>query len=112
MAATDQKQWGAAIFCTLAVAASVTWIALGGGRDPQPSATPSASAPATRVTTSAPSPATGVQEWPSCSDALPTCVRQEGDQWYVIHDYQGDKRPVSLVTTVVRGNVTYYVVKG
>lgn len=112
MASDEKVNWALTGFCVAATVAAVTWIAVGGGRDPQPSVTPSASVPATRVTTSAPSPATGVQEWPSCSDALPTCVRQEGGQWYVIHDYQGDKRPVSLVTRVVRGNVTYYVVKG
>lgn len=54
---------------------------------------------------------TEVAEWPDCGYALPTCVRLEGDQWYVIRDYQGDKSRVTLVGTVVRGDIVYRTVK-
>ena len=58
-----------------------------------------------------PSATGAIEEWPDCGYALPTCVRQEGETWYVIGDYEGDKHPVTLIRSEVRGSVLYRFVR-
>lgn len=113
--ASERKEWITAGFCTVAVVMSVLWIANGGGRDPGVTPAPSVPvtlAPSTPAGSASRSATLGTQELPDCGYRLPPCVRQQDGQWFLINDYQGDQRPVSLVTSVVRGDVVYRIVKG
>lgn len=114
MASNEREDWGVAIVCTIATVAAVTWLAVGGGKDPQPAVTPSATA---SVAPSTPGPvasrtvAPGVLELPDCEYRLPPCVRREGTTWFLINDYQGDRRPVTIVATIIRGDVVFRMVR-
>lgn len=110
----ERKDWLIAGLCTMAAIAAVVLVATSGGAPevtPEPSV-PVTLAPSTPGASMARTAAPGTQELPDCEYRLPPCVRAHGDRWILINDYQGDQRPVTLVGTVVRGDVVYRIVKG
>jgi hypothetical protein len=114
MADTSATQGVRALLITVLIAGAATMIISKMAID-NDTVWPSPSASATASVKPSPSPkasATGaIEEWPDCGYALPTCVRQEGETWYVIGDYEGDKHPVTLIRSEVRGSVLYRFVR-